>query len=76
MFDMVLKSFEWFCYVLIPLASGTAEPSNKAIQNQLTQYDKARGGTPLLSLPTGCPATGVSPRLGAEGKNEKHEKFS
>ena len=26
MFDMVLKCFEWFCYVLIPLAPGTAEP--------------------------------------------------
>ena len=73
MFDMVLNGFAMFLYhwplaLLNPLC-------NKAIQNQLTQYDKARGGTSLLSLPIGCPAAGVTPRLGAGEKNEKHEKF-
>ena len=70
MFWMVFAMF-WYPWPLALL-----NPLDKqALQNQLTQYDKARGGTPLLSLPIGCPAAGVSPRLGAEEKNEKHEKF-
>ena len=45
----------------------------KTIQNQLSQYDKARGGIQLLSSAIGFPAAGVSPKLGAGQTNEKHE---